>query len=137
MIYLDSCVVIPLTEAEDVVRCGLRQQIAPYVAQGIAISELTRLECRVYPLAHQQDFMLRQYDLFFTQPEIRNISFSAPVWDLATHIRAEHGLKIPDALHLAVAIKADCQTFCTYDKQLARIAEKFITTLTPASIVVR
>jgi len=134
MIYLDSCVVIPLTEAEDTIRLELRQNIAAYVTQGIAVSELTRLECRVYPLAHHLDFLLEQYDGFFASPEIKKIDFSLSAWELATRIRAKYALQVPDALHLAVASEANCQVFCTCDKKLARIAKKFMEPLVPMSL---
>jgi len=133
MIYLDSCIVIPLTEAEDSVRCSLRHEIAPYLTQGVAISELTRLECRVSPLTRQQDDILRQYDRFFAQPEIRIVPFSIAAWELATRVRAEYALQVPDALHLAVATQSGCQTFCTYDKKLARVAENYMSVFTPIS----
>jgi len=132
MIYLDSCIVILLTEAPDTIRRVLRHEISCHFTQSLAISELTRLECLVFPLAHHQEVLLNQYKQFFFHPEVMDITFTADVWKLATHIRAEHGLQVPDALHLAVATQSGCQTFCTCDKKLAHVAEKFISVLIPS-----
>ncbi|MDQ6951763.1 MAG: type II toxin-antitoxin system VapC family toxin [Mariprofundales bacterium] len=134
MIYLDSCVVIQLIEADDRLRRSVRESISPYLAHGIAISELTRLECRVHPMAHQQSVILKQYDIFFSQPEIRSIPFSVDVWELATRLRAQYALKTPDALHLAAASHGRCKTFCTCDRQLARAAEQMMNTLIPTPL---
>ncbi len=45
-----------------------------------------------------------------------------PVFDLATELRAQHGLKTPDALHLAAALRAGCDEFWTNDEHLAKAA---------------
>jgi len=55
-------------------------------------------------------------------------------WELATRIRAKYVLQVPDALHLAAASESNCRIFCTCDKKLARIAEKFMETLIPMSL---
>ena len=48
------------------------------------------------------------------------------VFDLATELRAEHGIKTPDALHLAAAIHGGCDALWTNDKRLARAAAERI-----------
>jgi predicted nucleic acid-binding protein len=40
------------------------------------------------------------------------------VFDRATFIRATHGFKTADALHLAAAIEGGCQRFLTSDSRL-------------------
>nr|WP_052166388.1 PIN domain-containing protein [Methylobacter tundripaludum] len=48
------------------------------------------------------------------------------VFDLASVLSAESNLKTPDALHLAAAIQAGCDEFCTNDKQLVKVATQRI-----------
>lgn len=43
--------------------------------------------------------------------------------DRATEIRARHGFKTPDAIHLACAVTTKCDLFLTNDKQLERFKE--------------
>jgi predicted nucleic acid-binding protein len=41
----------------------------------------------------------------------------------AATLRADYGLKLPDALHLAVAQEAGCEAFLTNDRALSRVKE--------------
>lgn len=50
------------------------------------------------------------------------VDLNRAVFDLAAVLRAESNLKTPDALHLAAAMHAGCDEFCTNDRQLIRIA---------------
>jgi predicted nucleic acid-binding protein len=50
------------------------------------------------------------------------ISWDREIFDLATQIRAKHGTKTPDALHLAVAVVAQCEEFWTNDHRLTAAA---------------
>ncbi|MEX8503267.1 MAG: hypothetical protein AB3X41_09535 [Leptothrix ochracea] len=60
-------------------------------------SDLTRLECRTYPLKVGDTARLAAFDqLFQTRGyEVRHLD--REVFDSATRLRAEHGLKTPDA----------------------------------------
>lgn len=123
LIYWDSCTFIYRV-----------QQIAPWsekisrqlanVAQPfrLVITDLTRLECRVLPLRTGDQDMLARYDSTFSHPEIQRIPLSSNVFDLATQLRAEHGLKTPDALHLAAALETGRDEFWTNDHRLAKAA---------------
>jgi predicted nucleic acid-binding protein len=77
----------------------------------VAISDLTRLECRVKPMQRGDAAGVLQYDRFFAQPDVRLVPLSAAVYDRATAIRATHGFKTIDALHLAAAVEAGCGSF--------------------------
>jgi predicted nucleic acid-binding protein len=67
-------------------------------------SDLTRLECRVWPIREGDDELLRQFDDFFASEDLTRIPITAETFDLATDLRGLHGTKTPDALHLAAAI---------------------------------
>jgi predicted nucleic acid-binding protein len=66
--------------------------------------------------------LLGRFDQFFARPEIRTLDLSRAVFEQATELRAQHRLATPDALHLAAAIRADCDEFWTNDRRLERAA---------------
>ena len=43
------------------------------------------------------------------------------LWEDAARLRAETGLKTPDALHAATALRADCSLFITNDTGFRRV----------------
>ena len=123
-VCLDSCIVIYLFQApaatRDVVRRALvgdSKAPTPYV------SALTRLECRVWPLRQMATDLLAAFDHFFGSRGLRVVRFTRAVFDLATELRAEYGIKTPDALHLAAALKGSCDEFWANDRRLPRALE--------------
>ena len=133
--YLDSCVLIYRIEQRAPWAERVNEQLALLEANrtALVVSELTRLECRVRPLALGRADMLRDYDQFFAQPQIGWQALDRTVFELATRLRAESRLKTADALHLAAAISAGCQQFITNDLRLARAAADHINVLALAS----
>lgn len=83
-------------------------------------SELSRLECRSNAVAAANQKLLDEYDQFFDQAVAVLMPLSTAVVDLATEIRGRHRFKTADALHLAAAIEAGCQSFLTNDLRLSR-----------------
>ena len=90
--------------------------------QRFLLSELLRLECRLGPIKHGADLLLARFDRFFANPSHLWIAASRAIFDRATKLRAEHGLKTPDALHLAAALEAGCDEFWTNDYRLEAAA---------------
>ena len=123
-IYLYSCVPIYRIEQREPWATQVNDRLAVLESSGavMVVSELTRLECRVRPIALGRADMLSDYDHFFEQPMLDWQVFDRPVFDRATRLRAAHRLKTPDALHLAAAIEARCTQFWTNDKRLAAAA---------------
>ena len=70
----------------------------------IAVSDLSRLECRVRPLREGRHDRLLIYDRFFATPELTVIPLSRAVVDIATAVRARSGLRTPDALQAACCL---------------------------------
>ena len=123
-IYLDSCIVIYLIEQKSAFSEQTTQafeQAAQQVAQ-FYVTDLTRLECRTYPIKQQNFNSLENYDAFFNTAVQQIQPISSLVFDQATQLRAQHGLKTPDALHLAAAICAQCHEFWTNDQHLQNAA---------------
>lgn len=123
--YLDSCMVIGLIEGDAEQRRALKAYLAS--AQQVFSSELVRLEARIVALRQNQTEYLKLYDAFFAACEF--VELNRAVFDLAAQFRVSSSIKTPDALHLALAIKAGCNTFCTNDKQLFNLASQHIKVL--------
>ena len=122
-VYLDSCVLIYLTEGQ----ANIRERIGNRLVGGdnapeVAFTDLSRLECRVKPLADGDAARLKDYDDFFATPGYLKVAIDTSVFDYATELRARHRLKTPDALHLAAAITAGCGELWTNDDRLSKTA---------------
>jgi predicted nucleic acid-binding protein len=128
-LYLDSNVLIYAFEGR---HNTLREAASLIVRQVFSgenagcTSVLTRAEVLVRPLELRQTELADRYRqlLVPTGPvEIRQVT--AHVTDTAAELRADYsGLKLPDALHLASAIEADCGAFITGDKRLTAVSAR-------------
>jgi predicted nucleic acid-binding protein len=85
----------------------------------LAVSDLTRMECRVGPLRTDDGFLLQAFDAFFSATGVRMLPISSSVWDRAAWIRAKHRFRALDAIHLATAAEARCDVFLTNDNRLS------------------
>lgn len=133
-IYFDSCILIYRIERRAPWAQRVDERLAAHEAEAhvAVITELTRLECRVRPLARGLTDMLRDYGAFFARPNLLWQQCDRSVFDLAAELRARHGLKTPDALHLAAALIARCDEFWTNDKRLEAAAATSIRIVVPA-----
>lgn len=134
LLYLDACCIIYLIESSSpfhgaVARRILQHQLLPEA--GLITSRLSRLECRVKPLREADNRLLSEYDSFFRQRRLHLAELSAAVLERATTLRARHGFKTPDALHLATAIEAGAGIFLTGDASLSRCSEIRVEVLPP------
>jgi predicted nucleic acid-binding protein len=126
IIFLDTAPIIYFIENHpqfsDIVEVFI-EQLDQGNIQGI-ISPVTVAECLVNPLKNKDqklqqdfvDFMLRQKSIRLKETDV-NISIKA------AQIKANYNLKLPDALQVATAIIAGCDSFLTNDKKLSRISE--------------
>jgi len=124
--YLDACAVIYLLEATSSLQALVRSRISELRDEGLETlmtSSLSRLECRVKPLRDGDAALLNLYDRFFASANLRTAAVSDAVIERATELRARHGFKTPDSIHLATAIEGGAQLFVTGDADLARCTE--------------
>lgn len=124
VIYLDSCIVIDITSVSDARGEAMRERVESVGNNDeLVTSPLVDLECMIRPLriANQNAIAAMRSVL----ARFRHLEISARAFDLGGHIRAIHGLEIPDALHYATASLAECDEFWTTDKSLLRIAPDF------------
>jgi len=118
-LYLDSNVVISLVEEEPRVREILAGRLADLggVNAGCVISDLVYLECLVKPLAIGDSALLEAYEAYVSTVDV--VALTRAVCRRAAAIRATHRYQTPDALHLAAAVEAGCDSFVTADARLA------------------
>ncbi|MDA8414680.1 MAG: PIN domain-containing protein, partial [Desulfobacteraceae bacterium] len=86
----------------------------------VCYSPLTELECLVLPLRLKRNDLLDKFNRFFSL----NLKLDMPdvVYREAARLRAECGIKTPDALHLATARHHRCTELWTNDDRLASVA---------------
>jgi predicted nucleic acid-binding protein len=127
-VYLDSCVVIYLIQGPAGLSRAILAELQPSEGEPplACVSDLTRLECRVWPLRQGDSGLLHEFDQFFTSDGLQTIPFEPRTFDQATELRAAHRTKTPDALHLAAAIVAGCTEFWTNDPRLRSAADRKI-----------
>jgi predicted nucleic acid-binding protein len=131
-VYLDSNVVIYLIEQPPVwgPRAIARLATARANADQILASDITRLECRVGPLAKSDATMLALFDAFFAAPNVLVLPLTAAVCDRAASIRAKYGFRLGDVLNLAAAVDSGCDVFLTNDNRLSAFVDIAVEILT-------
>ena len=121
-IYLDAAPVIFLVEGV----AGVCDHIAARLRSGVqagdifVASDLTRFECRVHPLKSGNTNALQAFEQFFAGREVLLEAIPRSAWDMAAEVRAQHGLRTPDALHVAAAVTLGCELLLTADERLSR-----------------
>jgi len=128
-VYLDSAPIIYLVENVSPHIDYLLSRLANENALQIC-SDLSRLECRVFPVREQKTTLSAAFDAYFNTIINEIVPLTSTVIDLGTEIRAQYGFKTPDALHLACAVSANCDLFMTNDKQLERFQEIAVEVIT-------
>lgn len=112
------------------------EKIAPYDAAleplwqaaasgrvSVISSELTVLEALVKPLRNKNARLEAAFRAFlFDSAEFRLAPVELAVIEHAARLRAELGLKTPDALHAATALRAAAALFVTNDAAFRRVS---------------
>ena len=127
ILFLDANALIYLIEGSEPFAGRVRRQLQALVAEHpgarMAVSRLTALECRTGPMKTGDAAILSDYGAFFARPDLTWVELDATVIDLATAIRAGHGLKTPDALQAACCLQLGPEhLFVTGDKAFGRVA---------------
>lgn len=125
--FLDANVLIYLIEGAPPFAERVREQLGLIASAEpdlcVAVSRLSWLECRVGPMKSDDARTLASYDNFFAQPDLICVELTASVVDLATAIRARHGVKTPDALQAACCMQLGNEhLFITGDKTFDKVA---------------
>ena len=126
MIFLDASAIIYLLEGSRAVQAATREMLASLnnsqPEPALAVSALSRLECRVQPTRQGDHKRLETFDNFFSDPGLITVDLTQTVINQATNLRAHHGLRTPDALQAACCLAIDPETpFVTGDKDFRKI----------------
>lgn len=110
--FLDASAVIYLLEGDAPARDAVRQVLRELERGAgeppvLAVSALSRLECRVRPLRESNRQALDRLDAFFGDPGLLVIALDNAVVDKATALRAQFGLRTPDAIQAACLLELD------------------------------
>lgn len=134
-LYLDANAIIYSVEGPPGVRAAVVTLVerVEALAGRVVTSRLSLLECRVKPLRERDDERLSLYAAFFAKAVVEVAELTPRVVELTTDLRARHGFKTPDALHLATALSAEVDVFATGDRALARCPGIQVAVLDPAS----
>ena len=107
--FLDASALIYLVDGEtpwaESVRATLQQLALEAPDLALAVSRLSLLECRVAPLRRGDQASLDRFQALFAQPDLLVVELGASVVELATQLRANHGLRTPDALQAACCLQ--------------------------------
>lgn len=107
--FLDASALIDVVDGEapwaQATRATLQQLAAQAPDLALAVSRLSFLECRVAPLRRGDQACLDRFEALFAQPDLLVVELSAAVDELATQLRANHGLRTPDALQAACCLQ--------------------------------
>lgn len=127
ILFFDANALIYLIEGAEPFAGRARAQLAGFVQEfphaRLALSRLSWLECRMRPLRHNEPPVLAAYDAFFARPDLVWVELSKDVVELATVIRARHGLRTPDALQAACCLQlGQAHRLVTGDARFAKVA---------------
>lgn len=127
MIYLDSCIVIYATEDTSARGDAVRQGLAAAGDTRVAISPLVTLECLVGPLRDKNRALHDHYLRALKQ--FQQLDLEPQHYVRAAELRAQHGIRTPDALHLAAAQMHGCEQLWTNDNRLTAASDGLATAI--------
>ena len=126
ILFLDACTLIYRVEEVAPWNARLSKTLSElrrkHVGLRLAVSRLSHLECRVQPLRDGDDELVRRYDELFAAPELHTVEIDPNVVEGATRIRAQFGLRTPDAIQAASCLSLDVEhIFLTNDAAFRRV----------------
>lgn len=95
----------------------------------VVSSELVVSEILVRPLREGNRVAESLFRSLLGANEVRLIAATRSLWEETARLRAETGLKTPDALHAASALQAGCTLFVTNDTDFRRVEALTVTVL--------
>lgn len=123
---LDTAPIIYLVEANAHYDARVRAAFK-HIAEGRSLgitSVITLAEALIHPLRAGDHQLEREYvNLLLRTPNIRIRSVGPDVVRRAAELRARYGIRLPDALQVATALRGRCQAFLTNDAHLRRVTE--------------
>jgi predicted nucleic acid-binding protein len=88
----------------------------------LVTSAVTLIEVLVHPLKHGDEGLAQSYnDILLSSPNITTLPVTPMTAQTAAELRAEHGLKTPDAIHAATALHEKADAFLTNDRDFSKL----------------
>ena len=107
--FLDASALIYLMDGEapwaEDTQTTLQQLAVSAPGLVLAVSRLSFLECRVAPLRRGDQACIDRFEALFAKPDLLVVELNAAVIELATQLRANHGLRTPDVLQAACCLQ--------------------------------
>jgi predicted nucleic acid-binding protein len=89
----------------------------------VTTSVLTLTEVLVHPMRQgDQELADRYRQILLHASQVTTMPVSEAIAEEAAQLRARHGLRTPDAIQLATAIRSGASSFLTNDERLPRVA---------------
>ncbi len=132
IVFLDSNIVIyavenpPVFGAMALARLGMMRS----AGDSFMVSDLTRMECLVGPLAAADTALEAQFRAFFAAAGVQVVPITGSVCDRAALLRATARFKPMDALQLAAAVEHGASLFLTNDTRLGTFTGLTVEALT-------
>ena len=122
-IYLDTSTIIYSVERNEPYLTLLapmwrQAEVGQFV---LVCSELVIAETLVRPMRETNTDLERAFRDVFAAPEMQLVPATRLLWEETARLRAETGLKTPDALHAATALRTGCDLFVTNDTDFRRV----------------
>ena len=124
-VYLDSSSLIYSVERHEPY-LGLLAPVWQEAERGqlqLVSSELALAEVLVRPVRERNEVLISRYREVFASADVRLVPASHRTWEEAARLRADYGLRTPDALHTATALLEQCDLFITNDTDFRRVTE--------------
>ena len=126
-LFFDACIVIYQVEGADPFYSRVSEAVAAirkgHPGLAYAVSRLSLLECLVRPLREGDAATIARYEEFFTADDLEIVELTPRVIDLATRLRAAHGIRTPDAIQAACALTQRGRTiFMSGDASFRKVA---------------
>lgn len=122
-VYLDTSAIIYSVERNEPYLTLLAPAWQRAEAEQIVLvcSELAVAETLVRPIREGNRGLETAFRSVFSAPEVQVVPVTRQLWEATAHLRAETGLKTPDALHAVTALQAECTLFITNDADFRRV----------------
>jgi predicted nucleic acid-binding protein len=97
---------------------------------GAVTSTITLLEVLVQPYRSGNSDLVQKYrDILLFSENLFTLPVSSEIADKAAELRSRYGIRTPDAIQISTAIQGGASAFLTNDKDLGKIQEIKVVTL--------
>jgi predicted nucleic acid-binding protein len=120
-VYLDANIFILFVEAAFASGSALHQIFDGIgkLRWAVVTSDLSLAEVLVRPIQLRNEKMIAIYEAALqARPGLERSAIDVSILRSCARIRADHGLRLPDAIHVASALATNCQFLITEDKRL-------------------